>query len=458
MLTSGDIVDLDLGLPEGREAGFCHPALVVTAQRILDAQPTVIHVVPLTTTIRAFTSEVVVEPDDAVRAEGAVVVDGAMGTTLYARGIFVNRCFDELNLSSPNLVKSIHEEYLAAGAEVAAIPLVGQSGHHTRHADGKAARATSLATAIRSYYDKGARFLDAESGDAWGPYGLGYYVASRVMWDVDEVDRADEIEVPLLLFQPPGFSMMRSPMITAPSASSTSPLVVDTSPPISLRSSSISPLTLPRSFATLLPPPTVMRPLTAVTSPSTVTSLATSMEPFTVLRLLLLTLSATRRPPFTVSASATVAPSPIRIEPFTLLTSPFTVAPAPTVILPFTVDAPSEVSPASMSMLLFTLAQAGRARSSETTAARAALLAALLPARFAAARSDRQSPGTQLGRLQHPAGFENQRRQQQVKNDVGKIAGADAGVQLEPGQQLAEGETQQHAGEGKGQAQQTCCK
>lgn len=58
---------------------------------------------------------------------------------------------------------------------------------------GKAARATSLATAIRSYYDKGARFLDAESGDAWGPYGLGYYVASRVMWDVDEVDRADEI-------------------------------------------------------------------------------------------------------------------------------------------------------------------------------------------------------------------------------------------------------------------------
>ncbi len=65
MLTSGDVVHLDLGLPEGREAGFRHPAVVVTAQRILDAQPTVIHVVPLTTTIRAFTSEVVVELDDA---------------------------------------------------------------------------------------------------------------------------------------------------------------------------------------------------------------------------------------------------------------------------------------------------------------------------------------------------------------------------------------------------------
>lgn len=58
---------------------------------------------------------------------------------------------------------------------------------------GKAAYAGQLAAAIRSYYDKGARFLDAESGDAWGPYGLGYYVASRVMWDVDEADRADEI-------------------------------------------------------------------------------------------------------------------------------------------------------------------------------------------------------------------------------------------------------------------------
>ena len=64
MLTSGDVVDLDLGLPEGREAGFGHPAVVVTAQRILDARPTVIQVVPLTTTIRSFTSEILVEPDD----------------------------------------------------------------------------------------------------------------------------------------------------------------------------------------------------------------------------------------------------------------------------------------------------------------------------------------------------------------------------------------------------------
>ena len=64
MLTSGDVVDLDLGLPEGREAGFRHPVVVVTAQRILDAQPTVMQVVPLTTTIRPFTSEIPIKPDD----------------------------------------------------------------------------------------------------------------------------------------------------------------------------------------------------------------------------------------------------------------------------------------------------------------------------------------------------------------------------------------------------------
>ena len=64
MPTSGDVVDLDLGVPEGREAGFRHTAILVTAQRILDAAPSVVHVVPLTTTVRTFHSEIVIEPDE----------------------------------------------------------------------------------------------------------------------------------------------------------------------------------------------------------------------------------------------------------------------------------------------------------------------------------------------------------------------------------------------------------
>ena len=47
-----------------------------------------------------------------------VLCDGAMGTSLYARGIFINRCYDELNLSQPDLVRTVHDEYLQAGAEI----------------------------------------------------------------------------------------------------------------------------------------------------------------------------------------------------------------------------------------------------------------------------------------------------------------------------------------------------
>ena len=51
--------------------------------------------------------------------DGATVLcDGAMGTMLYARGVFINRCYDELNLSQPELVREVHAEYLQAGAEV----------------------------------------------------------------------------------------------------------------------------------------------------------------------------------------------------------------------------------------------------------------------------------------------------------------------------------------------------
>ena len=65
MLTSGDVVDLDLGSPAGSEAGFRRPAVVVSAQRVLDAAPSVVHVVPLTSTVRGFASELEVDADAA---------------------------------------------------------------------------------------------------------------------------------------------------------------------------------------------------------------------------------------------------------------------------------------------------------------------------------------------------------------------------------------------------------
>ncbi|MCZ6857451.1 MAG: bifunctional homocysteine S-methyltransferase/methylenetetrahydrofolate reductase, partial [Gemmatimonadetes bacterium] len=46
------------------------------------------------------------------------VIDGAMGTVLYNRGQFVNVCYDALNLKEPDLIQSVHAEYVACGAEI----------------------------------------------------------------------------------------------------------------------------------------------------------------------------------------------------------------------------------------------------------------------------------------------------------------------------------------------------
>jgi homocysteine S-methyltransferase len=51
-------------------------------------------------------------------ADGVVVFDGAMGTEIYRRGVFINRCFDELNLSEPEVVREVHRSYVQAGVDV----------------------------------------------------------------------------------------------------------------------------------------------------------------------------------------------------------------------------------------------------------------------------------------------------------------------------------------------------
>lgn len=50
-----------------------------------------------------------------------------------------------------------------------------------------------LARTIPEFHAKGARFMSAESSDNWGPNGLGYYLAARMLWDVDEAKNTDDI-------------------------------------------------------------------------------------------------------------------------------------------------------------------------------------------------------------------------------------------------------------------------
>src|SRR5881227_1960414 len=50
--------------------------------------------------------------------ERVLVCDGAMGTMLYAKGVFINKSFDALNITRPDLVAEVHQEYVRAGADI----------------------------------------------------------------------------------------------------------------------------------------------------------------------------------------------------------------------------------------------------------------------------------------------------------------------------------------------------
>jgi methionine synthase / methylenetetrahydrofolate reductase (NADH) len=56
--------------------------------------------------------------DDFLADDRPHIFDGAMGTMLYAHGVFINRCYDELNLKDPDLIRDVHRRYLKAGAEL----------------------------------------------------------------------------------------------------------------------------------------------------------------------------------------------------------------------------------------------------------------------------------------------------------------------------------------------------
>ncbi len=62
-----------------------------------------------------------------------VLCDGAMGTMLYGCGVFINRCYDELNVTQPDMIRSVHEQYLLAGAEVIETNTFGANSFRLEH-------------------------------------------------------------------------------------------------------------------------------------------------------------------------------------------------------------------------------------------------------------------------------------------------------------------------------------
>jgi methionine synthase / methylenetetrahydrofolate reductase(NADPH) len=106
-----------------------------------------------------------------------VLADGAMGTVLYARGIFINRCYDELNLTDPSLILAVHEEYLQAGAEILETNTFGANRFRlSRH--GLAGKVAEInAAGVRLAQEAVAHLKDKQAGEAYvagaiGPLGV----------------------------------------------------------------------------------------------------------------------------------------------------------------------------------------------------------------------------------------------------------------------------------------------
>ena len=114
-------------------------------------------------------------------SEGTVLFDGGMGTMLYSKGIFLNQCFDELNLTNPQIIKQVHDEYVRAGADVIETNTFGASSFKLAP--------HGLAPRMHEIHLAGARLAREVAGDdryvagAIGPLGVSIEPIGRVGLD-----------------------------------------------------------------------------------------------------------------------------------------------------------------------------------------------------------------------------------------------------------------------------------
>ena len=126
-------------------------------------------------------------------SRGPVLCDGAMGTLLYAKGVFINRCYDELNLSQPEMVGAIHAEYVKAGAEVLETNTFG-ANHYRLLRHGLEARVAEINRA-------GVRLARAAAGKdvmvagSVGPLGMRIEPLGKIAREEARAAFREQIEV-----------------------------------------------------------------------------------------------------------------------------------------------------------------------------------------------------------------------------------------------------------------------
>ena len=106
----------------------------------------------------------------AIADEHVYLFDGAMGTMLYSKGVFINKCYDELNLRSPEIVLEVHRQYVRAGAEIIETNTYG--------ANRLKLRSFGIEEEVRQINVRGAQIAREAAGDrayvagAIGPLGI----------------------------------------------------------------------------------------------------------------------------------------------------------------------------------------------------------------------------------------------------------------------------------------------
>ena len=114
--------------------------------------------------------------------QSPVLCDGAMGTLLYSKGVFINRCYDELNLSLPEMIRGIHHEYLQAGAEIVETNTFGaNSVRLARHS--LADRVADINRAGAAVAREAATTFDAWVAGSVGPLGVRIEPLGKTSFD-----------------------------------------------------------------------------------------------------------------------------------------------------------------------------------------------------------------------------------------------------------------------------------
>src|SRR6202522_4478272 len=161
-----------------------------------------------------------------------VLCDGAMGTLLYSKGVFINRCYDELNLSQPDLIRGIHHEYLQAGAEIIETNTFGATSFRLAR--------QSIADKVRDINRAGAAIAReaAKSFDVWvagsvGPLGTRIEPLGKTSFEEarqafrEQITALAEGGVDLLMMETFGYlEELHQAMLAAQDVGARLPLVV----------------------------------------------------------------------------------------------------------------------------------------------------------------------------------------------------------------------------------------